>query len=150
MASLLAIPFLLASLLAPAATDADETILIWSDHARDGNPVFVAFRDAGEWSVEPFSPSAPFDDNYSPCLAFGPDGTPWVAWAASRGTGTPAICQSRLSGSDFWAGPATDRPAPFPGGAPPRRPPPRVRRAGVPPASRLACVRWRRRKGAAP
>ncbi len=101
MSILFAIPCLLASLLAPAATDPNETILIWADHAHIGNPVFVAFLNAGEWSVEHFPPSAPFDDNYSPCLAFGPDGTPCVAWAARRGTGTPTIYLSRRADGEW-------------------------------------------------
>ncbi len=101
MPSLLAIPCLLASLLAPAATDTDETILIWADHDRDGNPVFVAFRDEGGWSVEQFPPSADFDDNYSPCLAFGPDGTPWVAWGARKGTDAPRVRLSRRAGGSW-------------------------------------------------
>ena len=94
MPSPAAIACLLALLSSGPASGADYG-LAWADHERDGNPVFVAFRDGDGWSVEPFPPSAAFDDNYSPCLAFEPDGTPCVAWAARRGTGTPAIYLSR-------------------------------------------------------
>ncbi|MCX6348996.1 MAG: SGNH/GDSL hydrolase family protein, partial [Candidatus Aureabacteria bacterium] len=103
MGCTIVIPCLLASLLSPGSLAGAEIGLIWADHDRPGNPIFVASSGNGQWTTESFPPSGRFDDNYAPCLAFDPDGVPWVAWAGRRGNAAPALRIARSVGGSWIA-----------------------------------------------